>query len=225
MNEGQGGRQVKILLTGFSSFPGAPVNPTQNLVEAAQAGALGLSRDIDLNAVLLPTEYSYVTKQLPSLLAQTAPDIAVHFGLSQKAGGFTLERFARNEIDTSREDASGYFPDRDLIDSGGCRQALTGLPIDDIERVLEDMNLPVAFSDDAGGYVCNYLFYLVRQEDLLNHCAMSGFIHIPLLEGQADAETADDMNGAGARLSYEQLIDGAACIIKTCAATWLSNRR
>ena len=89
------GRPVRplVLLTGFGPFPGAPENPSQALVEALrEVGAPGCA----LHAAVLPTRYHAAREAALGLHRALRPDIAVHFGFSLKAQGFTLERVAAN---------------------------------------------------------------------------------------------------------------------------------
>jgi pyrrolidone-carboxylate peptidase len=57
------------------------------------------------------------------------------------------------------------------------------LPLDDLARELSSRSLPWAWSDDAGGFLCNHVFYRARawveQAGLQIPC---GFIHLPPLE-------------------------------------------
>jgi pyroglutamyl-peptidase len=59
-------------------------------------------------------------------------------------------------------------------------------PLQTLYEDLELASLDIRFSDDAGGYPCNHLFYLSRsRSDKLCPDFMSGFIHVsPLGTGQ-----------------------------------------
>jgi pyroglutamyl-peptidase len=170
----------RILITGFSVFPGAPVNPTEKLIAALRDDPAALPGNIRLET--LPVEYAAVPGLLDTFGREFAPDIAIHFGLSASATGFTLERLARNGIAASRADNSGAQPGSACIVDGAGDFPST-LPLDAIAADLNDAGLPVAWSDDAGGYLCNYLFYLSRSPDFAGFApAMSGFVHVPPLK-------------------------------------------
>lgn len=198
----------RILVTGFGPFPGAPVNPTERLIgelsgHASTAGA---------RLAVLPVDYEAAPARLAALAADGPPDIAIHFGLSAGASGFTLERRARNEIARSRPDNAGRQPAAARI-RDGAPDLDTSLPVDEIHAALAARGLPVAWSDDAGGYLCNYVFYLSR-----GHLCpglvpdMAGFIHVPPLK--------EDSPEGPRTMSLRSLVDGAALVVETCRLAW-----
>src|SRR5262245_7403050 len=85
-----------ILLTGFGPFPGVPQNATSVLVprlaEAARAELPGL----DVAWDILATEWLAGTERLVAVLDERQPALALHFGVSERAQGFVIERQARN---------------------------------------------------------------------------------------------------------------------------------
>jgi pyroglutamyl-peptidase len=205
-------RRPRILITGFSVFPGAPVNPTERLIEALAADPERLAAHGDLSLQVLAVEYASLPARLERIGATFPPDIAIHFGLSAKAEGFTLERLARNEIAQGRPDNAGAQPAAFKIAEGGANLP-SSLPLADIHAALTQAGLPVSWSDDAGGYLCNFLFYLSRTGTCAGFAPpMSGFIHVPPLAGEADAP--------GNAITLDMLIAGAAAIVEACTASW-----
>ena len=207
-------RQPRILITGFSVFPGAPVNPTEHLIHALRSNPADLADLGELRTEILPVEYAAVPAILERLGADFAPDIAIHFGLSAKATGFTLERLARNEIARGKPDNAGVEPPATSIVEGAAHLPST-LPLQDIASELASAGLPVAWSDDAGGYLCNYLFYLSRSPSLPGFAPpVSGFVHVP------PAKSAESDNPHA--LALEDLVRGATTITRTTARAWAS---
>jgi len=205
----------RILVTGFSVFPGAPVNPTEALVGRLRAeppiGAW------ELRAEVLAVEYAGIGPRLEQIGKEFPPDISIHFGLAREAKGFRLERVARNEIRKNTPDNAGYQPEAFCIWEGG-QQCVSTLPLDMIEKRLMSEGLPVSWSDDAGGYLCNYLFYLSASTHFPHFAPdMTGFIHVPPLAAEGDAPTN--------ALTLQQLERGARVIIETCAQMWVNSRR
>lgn len=202
----------RILITGFSVFPGAPVNPTERLIAALRADPSLLPVGADIRLEVLPVEYGIVPGALESLGRNFKPDIAIHFGLSVKATGFTLERLARNEIAANRADNSGAQPQAACIIDGAGHCSST-LPLDAIHAALFRENLPADWSDDAGGYLCNYIFYLSRSPDFPAFAPeVSGFIHVPPLK--------ESEPGNPHALPLADLVRGAALIVSVCARAW-----
>ena len=77
-------RRVRILLTGFGRFPGAPANPSAAIVAAiAHAGRRRLDRcGIELVAAVLPVDFDEIGEELARHLAAAEPDAVLHLGLA-----------------------------------------------------------------------------------------------------------------------------------------------
>lgn len=200
-------RAPRILVTGFGPFPGARENPTERMIAALGARPPALPAGAELRLEVLPVDYRAVPERLSALGKDFAPQIAIHFGLSLSAEGFRLERIARNGIRAEKPDVRGD-PGRPGCIRDGAGDFASSLPLEAVHAALSAAGLPVAYSEDAGGYLCNYLFYLSRG----HFCAgfapgMAGFVHVPPLD--SGAMTLDGMTA------------GAAAIIETCASRWL----
>ena len=203
-------RQPRVLVTGFSVFPGAPVNPTEALVLALRDQP---PRDVDIEAFraeILSVEYGTIADRLSAIGRKFSPDIAIHFGLASTCSGFRLERIARNSHAEARPDQAGCLP-ADAQVCAGPEAFASSLPLDLIASRLEEAGLPVEWSDNAGGYLCNTVFTL----SVAHACegfspAMSGFIHVPPLK---------ENEGARA-MSLADLVAGAHVIIDACAEKW-----
>lgn len=213
-----GEARPRLLVTGFGPFPGAPVNPTEKLIEALAADPAALDGLAEFRTEVLPVEYAAVPGRLDALGAEFAPDIAIHFGLSAEAQGFTLEKRAQNVVATGRPDNAGDLPAETTIMPGGGDLAAT-LPLEPIHAALAAKGLPVSWSDDAGGYLCNYLFYLscARLRAAFAPC-MAGFIHVPPLRTPGEGGPANAM-------SLDELLAGALAVIETCVGEWQRRSR
>lgn len=209
-------RRPRILVTGFSAFPGAPVNSTERLVAELRDRLPELAAAGSIATAVLDVDYGKLPEALRRLAAAEQPDIAIHFGLSAAASGFVLERLARNAYG-GKPDNAGHIPAAARICDGD--EALPStLPLDALHAALAAKGIPVGWSDDAGGYLCNYVFYLSRSPVLEEFSpGMSGFIHVPPLR---EGETAD-VEGA---IELETLVDGALIAIRVCAEAWSAQR-
>src|SRR5512147_2551560 len=103
---------VRVLITGFGPFPGASVNPSAWLAETLPARLSGL--DGELHAHVLPTEWEAVAVLTEHIHDKLQPHVMIHFGLSQSAKGFRIERSAHNRA-SPRADASGALPPNRII--------------------------------------------------------------------------------------------------------------
>ena len=95
-----------VLLTGFGPFPGVADNPSAWLAEtlAEQRPA----PEFKLHARVLPTEWKAAAR-LPRLYQSLQPHVMIHFGLSEHAAAFRIERSAHNRV-AQRADARGALP-------------------------------------------------------------------------------------------------------------------
>ena len=204
--------EPRILVTGFGPFPGAPENPTEWLIGALRDTGLARQFGERLHLEVLPVEYSAAAQRLEEMGEAFAPDIAIHFGLAQSAQGFRLERLARNANMADRPDNAGAEAPAPVISEPG-GDIPSALPLQEIAERLANENLPVEWSDDAGGYLCNYVFYLACSADLCTtlNPAMAGFVHVPLL----DRQKGEGQEGL-ASLTEGKLLRGALSIIEVC---------
>ncbi len=207
----------RILVTGFGIFPGAPVNPTEALVARLVAQPPAGPVIGAFAADVLAVEYGSVAAHLSRIGEAFAPDIAIHFGLARECAGFRLERIARNRHAAGKPDQMGRLPEAAAICAGREEYAST-LPLDEIASALEADGLPVQWSDDAGGYLCNMVFTLSAAHacDGLRP-TMTGFVHVALLK-----EAEPDAPGA---MALDDLERGARIVIDTAAAAWIRQRK
>jgi pyroglutamyl-peptidase len=205
-------RPARILVTGFSVFPGAPANPTEALVGILRDEPPMDERMEAFRAEVLAVEYATIADRLSAIGREFLPDIAIHFGLARECSGFRLERVARNSNAAARPDQAGSMPSAERVCAGSDTFAST-LPLGLIADRLRQGGLPVEWSDDAGGYLCNVVFTL----SLAHACdglrpAMAGFVHVPPLK---EAEP-----GNPAAMPIDDLVAGARIIIAACVEAW-----
>ncbi|HEV7252520.1 MAG TPA: hypothetical protein VGN97_05415 [Mesorhizobium sp.] len=209
------GGSPRILVTGFGSFPGVHLNPTAALIESLRVEPPALPRGGKLFFDVLDVEYRSLPARLEMLGREAQPDIAIHFGVSGRATGFTIERRAQNRVCTQRPDQSGIVPAEAAIRQGYA-DCSSSLPIERLVQALEEHGLPASLSDDAGDYLCNFLFFLSGGR----HCSgfspdMTGFVHVPAF----GAALAD-----GRAFDLSLLRRGAEVIIAAWADHWLEQR-
>jgi pyroglutamyl-peptidase len=172
---------MRVLITGFGPFPGAPFNPTQLLVaRLAKRRRLALT-DLDAVVHVFPTSYAAVDLQLKALVAQHQPDVIVMFGLAGRTKGLRIETLARNRTPRVFPDIEGTVPKHGIIkhDAGAMRGRA---PFARLAAAARAAGLPARLSRDAGRYVCNYSYWRA-----LETAAQPGgpvvvaFVHVPSL--------------------------------------------
>lgn len=183
MVAGDGRTSDRILLTGFGPFPGVAENVSADLVRALAQKARQVFPACEIHAEILTTAWREAPSRVRDLMLSLKPRLALHFGVSRQALGFQLEEVASNQCRLDL-DATGCGPETPLLDAAGPGQRPAQLPLQAIAERLEAEGLPVSFSQDAGGYLCNAVLYhslaaAERLRDFHGVPAHSGFIHIP----------------------------------------------
>lgn len=197
-------RIMRVLISGFEPFGGREVNPTALLVDAFKNREIPVPKELTLDQVLLPVTFEQSFEVLQDKINSFNPDMVICFGLAAKRENIELESRAVNKIHAEIKDNAGSDPQNKLISETGDEVYLSTLPIQGIAGALEQAGLPVKISNDAGNFVCNYLFYRLMEtnQDTLRLC---GFIHVPLLPEHAK-------EGEGS-LSYSELLRAMSVIL------------
>jgi pyroglutamyl-peptidase len=203
-------RLPRLLVTGFNAFPDAPLNPTELLVAELARNRQRFAPLADFRTEVIDVDYRKLPERLVEMGKTFKPDIAIHFGLSASARGFRLERLAWNKASLAHPDNSGYVPTEARF-CGGAESIESALPLGEIHMALTKAGLPVEYSDSAGEYLCNYLFYFSRAGLARGfRPKMTGFVHVPLLAAEAGPDT----------LTLRQLVEGGTLIVETCVEAW-----
>lgn len=201
--------RIRLLVTGFTPFPGAPVNPSEHLMHRFQSRPPEFGGPVECRFAVLPVSWSDAVPALEASAAGFGPDIAVHFGLDATATGFRLETTARNAVSADRTDVHQIrAAASSIIPNGGSVRST--LPLEDIAAALEKERLPVEWSGNAGEYLCNFVFYHSAAGACRGlNAAMSGFVHIGPVALSGEAV------GPGT-LAFADLVRGAELLLKTC---------
>jgi pyroglutamyl-peptidase len=83
--------KLRILITGFGPFPGAPFNPTEPLVARLMRLRRPAFSDVQLSGHIFPVTYTAVDRQLPQLLAKQQPHAVLMFGLATRTAHVRIE--------------------------------------------------------------------------------------------------------------------------------------
>jgi len=175
-------RRVRVLVTGFGAFPGAPVNPTEALtrrLEQRQQPALRRA-GAQLHTAVLPVIFDEAEKAIDQLLARHAPDIVLHLGLAARRPAVSVETRAINRLTAIHPDASGAHATTRPVTPGGPDFRSARWPAAQIAASMSRLGVRAAISRDAGAYLCNQVLYL----SLARHRGPCGFVHVPLLRAR-----------------------------------------
>ena len=199
--------KLRILVSGFGPFPGAPYNPTQPLV----ARLLRLRRpalsDVELIGHIFPVTYGDVDRQLPDLLARHRPHALLMFGLASRTAHVRVETRARNAVSVLWPDAGHTLICKGSI-SGGADAKMFGSYTARLLRAAMATGVDIRASRDAGSYLCNYLSWraveATHRDDGPN---LAAFVHVPLIARGAQR------SGATHRVTLEELVDAGEAML------------
>ena len=179
---------TRVLITGFEPFGGETINPSAKLVEALSTAP---PPGIDLETAVLPVAYARTADALRAVVHAAAPDLAICFGQAEGRTGISIERFAHNLDRPDRPDNDGVSSGVEIDPDGPVAYRST-LPVAEIVAALHAEGIPARESRDAGGFLCNHVFYVLMQTlERERPQARGGFVHVPLLPEQAlDADAA-----------------------------------
>ena len=167
---------MRVVVTGFGPFPGAPFNPSALLVTALARRRRPALADIELIPHVFATSYAAVDRELPELLA-AKPDVVLLFGVAGRRRQLCIETRARNAATLLFPDADRSKP-RDGVIAPGEPWSLKGNA--PFMRLLNAARgrFPSRLSRDAGRYLCNYVYWQALQS-AQNSRPLVQFIHIP----------------------------------------------
>src|SRR3954470_18460038 len=90
--------KLRILITGFGGFPGAPFNPTQALVARLTRLRRPAFSNVEFSGHIFPVTYKAVDRELPQLLTKHQPHALLMFGLASRTPHLRIETRARNAV-------------------------------------------------------------------------------------------------------------------------------
>ncbi len=206
---------LRILVTGFGPFPGAPYNPTQELVRRLTRLRRPAFADVALIPYVFNVSYGAVDRDLPKLLDQHRPQALLMFGLAQRTRHLRIETRARNAVTQLWPDAAHTRVRKRAI--AGDNDALAfGSHTSRLLQSALATGIDARTSRDAGSYLCNYLSWrAIEACDIPDGAALAAFIHVPLVARPA----MHLRNGRPHRITMEELVDaGEAMLLEMIAA-------
>jgi pyroglutamyl-peptidase len=200
---------LRILITGFGPFPGAPHNPTMPLV----ARLLRLRRpafgDVELSGHIFPVTYKAVDRELPQLLAERQPHALLMFGLASRTRHVRIETRARNAITTLWPDADHTNVRKGSI-AGGVDAKIFGPHTAKLLRAALGTGIDARASRDAGSYLCNYLSWrAIEVAGNGDGPRLAAFVHVPPIS----RDGATQRRGAKHRVTLEELVDAGEVML------------
>ncbi|WP_298986556.1 peptidase C15 [uncultured Roseibium sp.] len=172
----------KILVTGFSPFPGSPVNPTEMLMHRLPKRLGESHRGVSFVFAVLPTTWAGREKVTDRLRKTIKPDAIIHFGVDGTRRTINVETRAVNQAVRVRPDAVGDAPKQPELQINGERSRSSTLPARALLEAASSSGAPVRLSSNAGTYLCNATLW-----DSIGSGIPSIFVHVPTLpKGKMD---------------------------------------
>ncbi|QOZ35475.1 pyroglutamyl-peptidase I [Bradyrhizobium sp. CCBAU 53421] len=199
--------RLRILVTAFGPFPGAPFNPTMPVVKRLTTLRRPAFDDVALTSHIFDVTYAAVDRELPELIARHRPQALLMFGLAGRTRYLRIESRARNAVTTRFPDAGRQHARKGSI-AGGADAKLFGPHSEKLLRAALATGIDARMSRDAGSYLCNYLSWrAIEAVDGENELRLAQFIHVPPLahDGTAAPGKSD--------VTLEALVDAGEAIL------------
>ncbi|KAJ3179579.1 hypothetical protein HDU87_002785 [Geranomyces variabilis] len=169
---------LHVLLTGFEPFGGRPTNASWTAVSQIPLKIVTPAATLVIEKVLLPVEYAPVQSIIPALHARIRPHIVLHCGLGRPQVCCLESRAASSGY--VKKDNAGKVPEEQPDDEEEEAKTYIVYPemLCGIHAAVDDKSHPnpVAISDDAGRFLCEYT---LMQSLRLNTTPITLFLHIP----------------------------------------------
>ena len=199
--------RLRIVVTGFGPFPGAPFNPTMPLVARLTRLRRPALDDIELTGHIFHVTYETVDRELPELIERLAPQALLMFGLAARTPYLRVETRARNAVTTLQADADGNLARQGSI-VAGTDALLFGPHTASLLRAAQATGIDARASRDAGSYLCNYLSWRgIEATQKPGGPALAAFIHVPLVARDGAAR------GRPTGITLEQLVDAGEAML------------
>ncbi|XP_031125600.1 uncharacterized protein LOC116027949 [Ipomoea triloba] len=189
----EGPTPVTIHVTGFKKFQGVPKNPTERLVTNLRSYVekRGLPAGVTLGSCIvletageaaLPALCRVIESGTSATNSSSGRQVVwLHLGVNSGAFKFAIEQQTVNEATFRCPDELGWQPQQlpIIAEDGGitCKRK-TSCSAEAILELLNKKRYEVTISDDAGRFVCNYVYYhSLRLAEEKGHKTL--FVHVP----------------------------------------------
>jgi len=171
-----------ILVTGFEPFGGENVNASW---EAAKQLEGWRHHGFTAVARLLPCAYESSVTKLIHEIETLRPAALLMTGQAARRAVVCVERFAHNLDDATAPDNDGDLRRALRISRAAPEWLEASAPAGAIARTMKDAGVPARISRNAGGFVCNHLYFGALHYLSEKRLAIPAiFIHLPVTPDQ-----------------------------------------
>ena len=184
-----------ILLTAFKPFNNRKHNASLEVLNR-------LDTSSNVFKAYLEVDLKRTISDFNNALNDSKPDMIIMLGEAGHSEYIEIEKVAHNVLDFKIEDNMGYKPQGLKIALDMPDSLHTSLDIEKLLNHLKEQGFKVKESNDAGTFICNYLYYNAL---LINENSL--FIHLPRLEDESNEENVKTMD-------INQMVDTIKEVIK-----------
>ena len=184
---------MKILITAFGAFDNRDTNVTTLILNKLPNNI----NNFDLEKLYLPVALHSSFNIVKEHVNNNTPDLIILCGEAAKRTKISIEIKARNCISRKLCNEDEVDLNNQIINKNGDDIIYSTFPTVEALSHVISKNIPIELSTDAGGYICNALYYQVQNEFKNIPCV---FIHFPLPTNE---------------FNLDQMIEGLSTIINS----------
>jgi pyroglutamyl-peptidase len=176
---------MKILITSFGPFNDFEENPSNQVMNLLKE-KVSSTWDCLINWHTLDVSYSYVD-QFENLISKDNFDLVLHLGVATNDSLLRFELIAKNEC--SGKDVQGRDPEKRYIDKEN-GDLVSSFDINILNKLQLKHPNKIRFSNDAGTYLCNYLYY--KSLLIFRNNSSVLFVHIADFQNNSKAVSPEE---------------------------------
>jgi|688.fasta_scaffold884644_1 pyroglutamyl-peptidase len=175
---------MNILITAFGPFNNFSINPSETVLEKLKEH-VKIYHNIHFEWKVLDVSYNEIDNFI--LNKKSHHDLIIHLGVATNSLKMRLEIKAQNL--KCGNDIFNINPINEKIIENN-HSIYTSFPSEIINKIIFNKNLQVVYSDDAGTYLCNYLYF----KSLKNFSSKSHilFVHIADFQSELNAVSLEN---------------------------------
>jgi pyroglutamyl-peptidase len=166
-----------ILVTGFEPFGGETINASWEAAQRLEGWRRGQFAAV---ARLLPCAYDASVIEFIRAFQALQPVAVLMTGQAARRAVVSVERFARNLDDAKAPDNRGVMRRAAKIAGTGPERLEATAPVREIAGAIREAGFAARVSTNAGGFVCNHLYFGALQHlGGLRRATPAVFLHLP----------------------------------------------
>ncbi|MBI3536988.1 MAG: pyroglutamyl-peptidase I [Chloroflexi bacterium] len=202
---------MKFLLTGFESFGGSKINPSEQVVRALAREKFS---EVELVIAILPVDGARAPEELIRAIETHQPDVVLSLGEASSRSAISIERVAINLRDDRIPDNAGNQSRDEAIVRDAPAAYFCTLPVRAMLNAARACGVPAELSLSAGSFLCNQIAFTALHFIATKKInARAGFVHLPALPQQAA-----EKNSAIPSMGLETMLVGARAAIEAIRA-------